>query len=154
MTSLRSSIDALAAEFAAAIVAAVRGSTLAEILETGVPHRGPGRPRNTETSVAPPPPPAPALKRGRGRPRKSDGPATKTAPAAKRGRGRPRSTDRGANLNAIVAYVKAHPRTRGETARKALGLEKHVWSTTVAQAVKEGKLKKEGDRRATTYWVA
>ncbi len=54
----------------------------------------------------------------------------------------------------IVKYMKSHPGTTGEAARKALGLPKHTWSTMAAKAVAQGKLRKEGNRRSTKYWAA
>jgi hypothetical protein len=53
----------------------------------------------------------------------------------------------------IVKYMKSHPGTTGEAARKALGLPKHTWSNMAAKAVAQGRLRKEGDRRATRYWA-
>jgi len=53
-------------------------------------------------------------------------------------------------MTLIVKYMKPHPGTTGEAARKALGLPKHTWST---RAVAQGTLRKEGDRRSTRYWA-
>ena len=36
---------------------------------------------------------------------------------------------------------------------KNLGLVKHTWNARVSRAIQEGKVRKEGDRRATRYWA-
>ncbi len=56
-------------------------------------------------------------------------------------------------MGLIVKYLKSHPGTTGEVARKALGLQKHTWTTMAAKAVAEGKLRKQGERRSTRYWA-
>jgi hypothetical protein len=164
--ALRQNIEHLASELATAIVNAIRESTLADILATATTEpvkRGRGRPRKHPAPAAavsaPAAAPAATVKRGRGRPRKHPvaAPAAKaSAPAktAKRGRGRPRKNDRAKVLATILTYLKAYPKSSGEKARKALSIEKHLWSSTVGKAVRDGKVKKEGDRRSTVYWLA
>jgi hypothetical protein len=162
--ALRQNIEHLASQLANAIVTAIRESTLADILATTEPvKRGRGRPPKARLVLDAAPaaaaaaPAAPA-KRGPGRPRKhplaaAAAPAKKSS-KAKRGPGRPRKNDRAKVLATILTYLKAYPRSSGEKARKALNIEKHLWSSTVGKAVRDGKVKKEGDRRSTVYWLA
>ena len=141
--TLRTSLDALAADLTAAIIQAIQASSLAEILDV---------------------PPAPALRRGPGRPKGStistprSAPATAVLgpvasapaePAAHRERGQ--STEADAEL--IVKYLRSHPGTTGELARRSLGMEKNRWNTCVYRGIRDGKIRGEGERRNTRYWT-
>jgi hypothetical protein len=52
-----------------------------------------------------------------------------------------------------VSYIKSHPGTLGQNARKALGFPRSQWHTYISRAIKSGKLRREGDRRGTKYWA-
>jgi len=138
--SLRTNLNALAAEFASSIIQAIQDSSLAEILDIELPpspRRGPGRPRGSATKV----PPARAVH-----------PSASTAPAEPAHRGPARSTDADAEL--VVKYLRSHPGTTGEAARRSLGREKNRWNTCVARAILDGKIRKQGERRSTRHWTA
>ena len=135
--ALRSAIDELAKDFTAAIVATIRSSSLAEILDvnfaraTPIP-RGPGRPRGSV----------------------STGAATAESPTRRPGRPLGTTTpDTEATVELVVKYLRSHPGSAGEEARKTLGLVKHTWNARVSRAIEEGKVTKKGDRRATRYWA-
>jgi hypothetical protein len=145
--ALRTQIHQFAAQFAAAVLTAVRGASLEDILaETtaGAPSR----------SAAPT-----KGKRGRGRPKgsKNRSPAAKhavaSAKAAPRKVGRPAKTNTAGIVESIVAYVRQHPATSGEAARKSLGIDRNKWSPSVAKAIESKKLRKQGERRSTKYWA-
>jgi len=76
--------------------------------------------------------------------------AAPAKPAAHRERGQ--NTDTDAEL--IVKYPRSHPGTSGEAARNSLGLEKNRWNTCVYRALRDGKIRKDGERRSTRYWAA
>jgi len=132
--ALRTELEALASTFTTAIVNAIRSSSLAEILDVSVSH---------ETRVHPGP---------KGSTTVTDAPEPSTPPRP----GRPLGTttqDTGATVELLVKYLRSHPGSPGEEARKCLGLVKHTWNARVSRAIKEGKVRKEGDRRATRYWA-
>ena len=67
----------------------------------------------------------------------------------------PRHTPEGnaARSDALVNYIKSHPGTLGQDARKALGFPRSQWHTYISRAIHAGKLRKEGDQRGTKYWA-
>jgi hypothetical protein len=186
--ALRSAIDALATDFATAVIEAIRASSLAETLEL--------------SSEAPPP-------RGSGpNPPRATGGVTENAPSdqpevrgdlaarnlfiAIRGKHHPglmrairwfhsvhghypAAADMAApwpvgsvpikipkgpkgsvtkkDYEAIISDIAANPGTTGALAKTALGLEKNRWSFCIARAIKEGKVRKEGELRSTRYWA-
>jgi hypothetical protein len=136
--ALRTELEALASAFTAAIVAAIRSSSLAEILDVNVPQ---------ETRVR-----RLADRRESTATKGTDVAEPSTAPRP----GRPVGTttrDTGETVDLVVKYLRSHPGSSGEEARKSLGLVKHTWNARVSRAIKEGKVRKEGDRRATRYWA-
>ena len=133
--ALRTELEALASTFTAAIVDAIRSSSLAEILDVNVPQRTPVR-RDPRASTT----------------KGTDAPEPSTAPRP----GRPVGTttrDTGETVDLVVKYLRSHPASTGEEARKTLGLVKHTWNARVSRAITDGKVRKEGDRRATRYWA-
>jgi hypothetical protein len=138
MSTLRASIQSLANQFAAGVLAAIRGASLEEILEgSGPSRRGPGRPRKSVGSVdaAPSPVSAPA-RRGRG------------------GKRLRRSARAIAGVTEqIVAHVAKHPKgVRGEQIRKDLGIAKNHWMKPLGLALGSKKIRKTGEKRATLYF--
>jgi hypothetical protein len=130
MPDLRSAIDDLAKTFATSIVAAIRASNLDDLVGLAEPstrdprRRGPGRPKGSTSRLG-----------------------TKKAS--------PSGTPSTASLTQRIAeHIEAHPGQTGEVARAALGVTKPRWSKAVALAVATGKLRKEGERRATRYFPA
>lgn len=154
MTStLRSSIQHMAADFASAVLAALRGASLEQILSEG-------------GHVAAAPASAPAKKRGRppGRPAKSSK-ATKAAkpaasPTPKRARkgGRlPRRSlsDLAGVMEKIVSLLASNPKgLRAEQIRRSLKLDAKELPRPIADALKAKRITKTGQKRATTYTVA
>jgi hypothetical protein len=138
MSSLRAAIESLANQFAAGVLSAVRGASLAEILDqSGPTRRGPGRPRRSVSSVgaAPAPVSAPARRaRGGKRLRRS-------------------AKDIAATAGQIVAHVGKHPKgIRGEQVRKDLGIAKNHWMNPLGMALDSKKIRKTGEKRATLYF--
>ena len=159
--ALRTQIQTFAAQFAAEVLKALRNASLEDILTESTAHRataagpvkrGRGRPKGTKDS-------APRAKRGStSRPQ-----AAAASSTPKRGRGRPKGSKDSAPrakrapssnvLDSITAYVRQHPGTSGEAARKALKIERSQWSPAVSKAITEKKIRKEGERRSTKYWA-
>jgi hypothetical protein len=129
--TLRTSIETLASEFADNILAAIRESSLEELLGVA------GHTRGSSTEHE-----APA-KRGR--------------PAGKTGRkGRlPRRTaeDIEEMADKIVAYVKSNGSVRAEQIRADLEIDKKEWMKPLQLALDSKGLKKTGNKRATEYTV-
>jgi hypothetical protein len=53
----------------------------------------------------------------------------------------------------LLEYVKGHPGERSEKVRAALGFSRSEMQALVKKLLAVGKLKGEGDRRATRYFV-
>jgi hypothetical protein len=134
--SLHSTLDSLAQSFASAVLAAIRGASLQELLAEGeaAPRRGPGRPRASATPIVPVAGRAPAPT---GRlPRRSPEEIQKT-------------------LGAIVTLLKAKKAgLRSEQIRDALELDKRELPRVLGEGLKTKKLKSKGQKRATIYSAA
>jgi hypothetical protein len=125
---------------AAGVLAAVRGASLEDILDSGAPtRRGPGRPPKSATlaGAASPPVSAPARgARGGKRLRRSANDITSTS-------------------EQIVAHVGKHPKgIRGEQVRKDLGIAKNHWMKPLGMALGSKRIRKTGEKRATLYFPA
>jgi len=132
-SSMKSSLQSLAASFADAVLDAIKGASLQELLaESGKAKRGPGRPRGSRASPASPP------------------------RATKAGRLKRRSAeDIAAALDQVVALVKKHKAGfRAEQIRKALKMQAKEMPRVLAEGLAKNKLKKRGQKRATTYTAA
>lgn len=135
MEQLREKIASLSADFAAGVMAAIRessledligdrfnGSTRAAVSATDKPRRGPGRP---------------------------PGPSKKTGRLARRS-----AEDIDEMADKIVAYVKqAGVPMRAEAVRAALAIDKKEWMKPLQLALDTKGLKKQGNKRATEYTV-
>jgi hypothetical protein len=55
--------------------------------------------------------------------------------------------------DAILAYVRRHPGERSENVRSAVGLSRGQMQNAVKKLLATGKLKAEGERRATRYYA-
>lgn len=137
--SLRSSLNHLASSFADAVLAAIRGSSLDELLaETGggTPKRGPGRPKAATTIVKPT--------------------ASAVPRSSKAGRLPRRSVEDIAKLlGEIIAVVKRNKEgLRAEQIRAELGLQAKEMPRILKEGLGTKKLKTKGQKRATTYFVA
>jgi hypothetical protein len=132
--SLRSQLNELAAQFADAVVQAIRGSSLEELLAQsgGAPRRGPGRPRGP---TAPGEPKARARASGR-LPRRS-------------------AEEIAAELERVVALVKkSKAGLRAEEIRAALKLLPKEMPRILKEGLAAKVLKSKGQKRATTYTAA
>jgi hypothetical protein len=138
MSSLRTAIESLASQFAAGVLAAVRGASLEDILDAGGPaRRGPGQPRKSVGSV--------------------NGAASPVSAPARRARGGKRlrrsAKDIASTAAQIVAHIGKHPKgIRGEQVRKDLGIAKNHWMNPLGMALDSKKIRKTGEKRATLYF--
>jgi hypothetical protein len=131
MSDLRSSIQSLAETFAAGVLQAIRSASLADILAEGA-----------------------AAKRGPGRPSSKRGPGRPPAAAASKRLARRSATDIAAVTDSIVALVKMHDKgLRAEQIRAELGIDKKEWARPLEAALASRKLRKKGEKRATTYFA-
>ena len=139
---LRSTLDSLANNFASAVLDAIRGASLDELVgeSGGPPRRGPGRPRGSSTVKA-------ASTAAR---------TSAPAPKARGGRLARRSpADIAKALVQIVALVKTKKAgLRSEEIRKALKLDVREVPRVLKEGLSKKKLKSKGQKRATTYFAA
>lgn len=143
--ALHSSIEALAAEFARAVLSAIRSASLEEILaeSRGAAPRG-------RRAVAAPAHEAAAPSAARG---------GRKAAAGKRGKkGRlPRRSlgDIQKVLESIVGLLQKSPEgLRAEQIRSQLGLLAKEMPRPLAEGLAGKRLRKKGEKRATTYFAA
>jgi hypothetical protein len=144
MATLRSTLDSLAANFASAVLAAIRGARLDELVAgSGAPRRGPGRPRGSSTTKSAPTSartsvPAPTSARTKG------GRLARRSPA-----------DIAKTLGQIVALVKTKKAgLRSEEIRKALKLDVREVPRVLKEGLAKKALKSKGQKRATVYTAA
>jgi hypothetical protein len=137
MPTLRSQLDALAANFASQIIAALQGASLHELVSADgrkTAANGP-RPRGTEGGGGQPDPlRAPRGKNGR-LPRRSAADIAKT-------------------LDKIVLLVKTQKNgLRAEEIRSKLGMQAKEMPRILKQGLAAKKLTSKGHKRATTYFA-
>jgi hypothetical protein len=132
MPTLRSQLDALASSFANAVVDAIRGASLQDLLATDG--------KRTDS------------------PRRAAGPASSAAPkaavrATRGGRLRRRSAeDIGKMLDDVVALVKnKKDGLRAEQIRSELGLQSKELPRILKEGLSSKRLRKSGQKRATVY---
>lgn len=125
MSTLEKTLQTRAIEFANAIVAALKGASIDELVSME------GKSRTTSSGR-----PAPVARRKGGRlVRRSLEDITTT-------------------LGSIVSLVNKHPKgLRAEQIRTELGLDTRELPRPLAEGLKTGALKKTGQKRATTYFV-
>ena len=145
MPNLKSQIASLADSFAAGVIAAIRSASLEEILAGGSPapaRRGPGRPRKSEGAAA-----APAASPAKG-------PARKGA-ARKGGRLARRSPSDIEHVIGLIVSALGRAKTgmRSEQLQKALKLSKKEIVRPLSEALGAKKIRKTGEKRATTYFA-
>jgi hypothetical protein len=134
--SLRSQLNELAAHFADAIVNAIRGSSLEELLAQTGGGAGAGR--------------------GRGRPR-GLAVATEAKPRGRRSGRLPRRSaeEIAAELDRIVGLVKkSKAGLRAEEIRAALKMQSKEMPRILKEGLATKVLKSKGEKRATTYTAA
>ena len=138
--SLRTKLDALAAQFAADIMAAVHGSSLQDLMAA----QGGG---------------GVGAKGRLGRPRGGGGqPDPLAVPMAKTGKGgrlaRRSSEDIAAALGDVVALVRKHAGgLRAEQIRTSLGLQSKEMPRVLKEGLATKMLSKKGQKRATVYFA-
>jgi len=138
--SLRDSIQRLAASFAAEVLGAIRGSSLEEILAetSGGARRGPGRPRRLGSALAA------AL---------GDGARPSGGRGGRLGRRSAVALER--VVGRIVDLLSRNPKgLRAEQIRAELGLSAKELPRPIAKALESKRLRKVGQKRATTYFAA
>jgi hypothetical protein len=133
MPTLRSQLDALASSFANAVVDAIRGASLQELLATGG-KRGEPAPRRAPSAAAA----APA----------------RPAKGARSGRLKRRSAeDIGKILDEVVSLVKSKKDgMRAEEIRTDLGLQSKELPRVLKEGLTSKRLRKSGQKRATVYF--
>jgi hypothetical protein len=98
------------------------------------------------------PGPKPGSKRKAGKAAKPA--ATKASSSADGRKARRGKTEIDALANKIVAYVKAHPASRAEQIKKALGITgKYEWLAPIGRLLESNRLVSAGQKRSTTYSV-
>ncbi len=127
MSDLRNTLQSLASEFAANVMAALRGASIEEISQ--VASRAAGR-----------------------EPRARDGGKTRRGRGGRLGR---RSADDIAGLvEAIHGLLQKNPSgLRAEQIRDALGVESKELPRPLAEGLSRGRITKSGQKRATTYFA-
>lgn len=131
MSNLKSTLENLATDFAASVLEALRSASLDELMEVS---KGPGR-------------------RGGGR-----GAALAIGAGRRRGKGgrlgRRSSAELNAVLESIVGLLEKNPKgLRAENIRENLGLEAKELPRPLAEGIRNGSLRKTGQKRATTYFA-
>lgn len=140
MSTLRSQIESLSAQFAASVLDALRSASIDELVE--VAGRGGAAPAR------------------RGRPRGTGAAAPESAGASlgrRRGRGgrlgRRTQGDISRMIESIVDLLgKSSTGMRAEQIRSALGVEAKELPRPLAEAISSGRVTKTGQKRATTYF--
>jgi hypothetical protein len=131
MPSLRSTLDDLAHSFASAVLDAIRGASLDELVGDGPPRRGPARTRSVR---APGQTPQPAKFNGGRLARRSSEDIQKT-------------------LGLVVAALRVGP-MRAEEIQKSLALHRKELPRVLKLGLSTRALKKRGAKRATMYSAA
>jgi hypothetical protein len=128
---LREQIASLAADFASAVMTAIRSSSLDELVGDG------SSPSHAATDVP--------ARRGRPAGSKNKSPSGRLP--------RRSAEDIDAMADRIVAYVKEHGSMRAEQIRTDLEIDKKEWMKPLQLALDTKGLKKQGNKRATEYSV-
>ncbi len=141
MSSLKSTLQSLAATFATGVFAAIRSASLEEVLaEEGV-KPGPGRPRESAATAT-----------------RSAAPARAAKPA-KTGKGGRLARRSASDIEHVIGLIVAKlgenkGGLRSEQLQKLLQLDKKEVARPLEQALAAKKISKKGERRATTYFAA
>ena len=135
--SLRSTLDSLADSFAAAVLDALRGARLDELLSEARGGRSPrARRASGPRTSAPPAPTARTARKARGRlARRSAGDIEK-------------ALDR---VRGLLRGKKAG--LRSEQIRAALGLDRRELPRILKSGLEKKRLRSKGEKRATTYFA-
>ena len=159
MTTLKTTLESLSADFAADVLRAIRSASLDDIVGgsavsrpsaapvTAVPARRPGRPAKVPAvaTVAA----APQL----------GAPSTVSSKGARKGTARRRLPRRTQSdilgvVDQIVSLLQRTPEgLRSEDVRAQLGLAANEMPRPIAEGLKARRLSKEGEKRATVYFA-
>ena len=132
MPTLRSQLDSLAAAFASAVVDAIRGASLQELVAT----------EGRSTPIGRPAASSPAAKAAAAPPR-----TTRSGRLKRRS-----SEDIGKVLDDVVALVKKNKDgLRAEQIRKELSLQSKELPRVLKEGLSSKRLRKAGQKRATVY---
>jgi hypothetical protein len=139
--SLQSQLNQLASSFTHAVIEAIREVSLEELVaETG---RLQGMPRPHAVTSSP--------RRGRA-PRRATGPSRRSSPRRLKRRSRDEIQRA---LGEIVSLVENRPRgLRAEQIRSELGMEAKEMPRILGEGLATRRLRKRGQKRATTYYAA
>lgn len=138
MSALQRAIAELAQQFAAQVVKAIGTASLQDIAALTGGSAPVGRPRAAAPTAAP----APAA------------PARAAAAGRRGGRRRRTADDLAALGGRIVDLLKSNPSgLRAEAIRDALNVPRKELPRVFSQLVSSGAVKKQGQKRATTYFV-
>jgi hypothetical protein len=130
MSTLKSTLESLASDFARTVIAALRSASIDEI--TGITGEGRAARRPAQLDV-----PGAARKRGR------DGRL-----------GRRSTVEIGRMVEDIVTLLKKSPEgLRAEQIREALGVQAKELPRPLADGLTDGRISKSGQKRATTYFA-
>lgn len=149
MSTLRTSLNDLAASFTSAVLAAIRSANLEELLAETRDGRAPAAvPQRRAAANGVHATPARATPRAAGR-----GPV---AAARSPGRLRRRSQEEIADvLDQLVSVLKKNKGgLRAEQIREELGLQAKEMPRVLKEGLSTQKLKSKGQKRATTYFAA
>jgi hypothetical protein len=138
--NLRANLDALASNFASAVLDAIRGASLDDLVAEsgGAPRRGPGRPKGSTTKSTA------TAARASAPARKPSGRLARRSPA-----------DIAKALGQVVALVKGKKTgLRSEEIRKALRLDVREVPRVLREGLAKKSLRSKGQKRATTYFAA
>lgn len=159
-------IESLVQQFADQITAQVRQAVLADLRHMSLDQlfaaaKGGAAGTVAKAVAAPVVPAAAPAKRGPGRPRKNAAVAAPAAKAVKAARktasgrlGRRSASDIQGTLDLIVTYLQQNPGSRSEHIVAGLGLDKKELPRPIMEGLASGVLSKEGQKRATQYYVA
>lgn len=132
--TLHSRLSTLATAFATSVLDAIRGASLADLQAAGPRKGSPASSAAAEKPVA--------ASRG-GRRGRSSGRLARRSPA-----------EIASALGQIVALVKDHKEgLRAEEIRSRLGMQSKEMPRILAEGLAKRKLKKKGQKRATTYFA-
>jgi hypothetical protein len=142
MPDLRSELSALALDFADAVLAAIRGASLEELVADsgGTRHRGPGRPRGGVTTAASTSPRTVAR-----RPLLANGQLARRSPA---------DIEKTLTLVRAMLTASSNKGVRSEEIRKFLKLDKRELPRVLKTGLERKLLTSKGQKRATRYFAA
>lgn len=156
MSTLKSTLESLSTEFAAAVLRAIRSASLDELVGDTAPA---AKAAPAASSAAAPAPRAKAAKAAKA---PAAAPAAAASPAAPKGnRKAPRRrltrrspADIQGVVDAIVSLLQRKPEgLRSEDIRAELNLAPNEMPRPLAEGLKSKRLAKEGEKRATVYFA-